>query len=272
LTASHTRDVRRDPRPLVIYVVAVDLKTAGLRFAVTKGTPTLDADDIHQLQASTTSQFLDEYGVQVAINGDFFSPFWSHHLFNYYPAVGDWVKVNGMGSAEGTIYAQGWRTHGTLYLSQDNQLSFDQPMEALYNAISGNTFCLRDGVLPTSEFKSDYETELQPRTAVALSQDSQTLLLILVDGRQPNYSEGVSLTELGQIALEYGGYTALNLDGGGSTTLVIEDEDGEPLILNSPIDNYIPGRERPVANHLGIFAQQVSSLDVSEIAEVVPSH
>jgi hypothetical protein len=35
--------------------------------------------------------------------------------------------------------------------------------------------------------------------------------------------------------------------------MVIEGENGEATVLNSPIDNYIPGRERPVANHLGVF-------------------
>jgi hypothetical protein len=35
--------------------------------------------------------------------------------------------------------------------------------------------------------------------------------------------------------------------------MVIEGEDGQPVILNSPVDQYVPGRERPVANHIGIF-------------------
>jgi len=46
---------------------------------------------------------------------------------------------------------------------------------------------------------------------------------------------------------------AMAMDGGGSSTLVVEDDDGSPIILNTPIDNYIPGRERPVGNHLGIY-------------------
>jgi exopolysaccharide biosynthesis protein len=41
---------------------------------------------------------------------------------------------------------------------------------------------------------------------------------LIVDGRQPNYSEGVTLPELAQIAIDYGAYTALNLHGGGSST------------------------------------------------------
>jgi exopolysaccharide biosynthesis protein len=91
---------------------------------------------------------------------------------------------------------------------------------------------------------------------VALDERERTMLLMVVDGRQPNYSEGVTIAELADIMIEYGGYTALNMDGGGSTTLVIEGEDGEPLILNSPIHHHIPGQERPVGNHLGIYAQR----------------
>ena len=85
------------------------------------------------------------------------------------------------------------------------------------------------------------------------------MIILLVDGRQPNYSEGVTMAELVGILREYGAYSALNLDGGGSTTLAIEGESGEPVLLNSPIDNRIPGRERPVANHLGIFARRIET-------------
>ena len=53
--------------------------------------------------------------------------------------------------------------------------------------------------------------------------------------------------------IDIGAHDAMNLDGGGSSTLVVRGEDGQPRILNSPIDLYIPGRERPVGNHLGIY-------------------
>jgi hypothetical protein len=43
------------------------------------------------------------------------------------------------------------------------------------------------------------------------------------------------------------------MDGGGSSTLVVEGKDGLPQILNTPIDNLVPGRERAIGNHLGIF-------------------
>jgi exopolysaccharide biosynthesis protein len=84
------------------------------------------------------------------------------------------------------------------------------------------------------------------------------MILILVDGRQPNYSEGLTLLEFARLFAEFGAWNAINFDGGGSTTLAIQNEKGQPEILNCPVDNYIPGRERPVANHLGITARRVT--------------
>ena len=94
---------------------------------------------------------------------------------------------------------------------------------------------------------------LHPRTAVGSAGDGSTLWLVVVDGRQPNYSEGVTLSELADIFLELGAYRALNLDGGGSSTMVMQGLLG-PELLNAPIHTNIAMRQRPVANHLGIFA------------------
>jgi exopolysaccharide biosynthesis protein len=57
------------------------------------------------------------------------------------------------------------------------------------------------------------------------------------------------------LLIDQGAFMGMSLDGGGSSTMVIEGNGGEPMILNSPIDNYIPGRERPVGTHLGIYVK-----------------
>lgn len=67
------------------------------------------------------------------------------------------------------------------------------------------------------------------------------------------------MDELADLLLEYGAYSAINMDGGGSVTLVVEGPDGKPEVLNSPIHARIPGLERPVANHLGIYALPIES-------------
>ena len=95
-----------------------------------------------------------------------------------------------------------------------------------------------------------------PRTAIALDQTRQTMWLLVVDGRQPDYSVGVTREELAHLAVEVGAYTAINMDGGGSSTLVVSGSSG-PEVLNAPYHTRIRMRERPVANHLGIIASEL---------------
>jgi exopolysaccharide biosynthesis protein len=100
------------------------------------------------------------------------------------------------------------------------------------------------------------DAELDPRTAVGINKNGRWLYLVVVDGRQPFYSDGATFTELAELFVDIGAYYAMALDGGGSSAMVVRGEDGRPVILNSPIDHYIPGTERPVANHIGIYLEE----------------
>jgi exopolysaccharide biosynthesis protein len=67
-----------------------------------------------------------------------------------------------------------------------------------------------------------------PRTAVGIRADG-TLLFVTVDGRRPDESVGMSLREMTDLMLELGCVSAINLDGGGSTTMVIDGK-----VVNRP--------------------------------------
>ena len=250
---TYIRDVRQEPRPLIIHVVQIDLTTPGLSFLVTPG----NSIDGHEVRAQTASQFLSKYHLQLAINGDFFWPWWYHTIFDYYPHVDDPTDVNGFAASRGTVYSEErpGDPRPTLFLSQDNRAGIDQPIGAVYNAISGLPLIVEVGRISTEIKPDEYYAGVHPRSAAGLNRDKRTLLLFVVDGRQPNYSEGVTLPELAQIAIEYGADSAFNLDGGGSSTLVIEDSAGRPQVLNSPIHASVPGMERPVGNHLGVWVK-----------------
>lgn len=185
--------------------------------------------------------------MQIAINGDGFSPWWSRSVADYYPHAGDPVHPRGDAASRGRVY---WSTPDpfpSLYISSRNKLSFEAPAKP-YNAISGESMLVMGGqVIPELN-----AVDLHPRSAVGYSRNGRYLYLVVVDGRQPHYSEGMTLQELADFMIQLGAQYAMNLDGGGSSTLVVEGPDGTPRVLNSPIDNYIPGRERPVANHLGV--------------------
>ncbi len=247
---TYLRDVREDPRPMVIHIVRVELDAPGVGFLVTPGDPGAD----RPFQAQRTSDFLDQHGLQVAINGSFYKPAHDISPLDCFPHTGNRVELEGDASSQGELIpTRSDSDYRTLYLSATNEATFKNPGQ-VYNAISGSLIFVERGETGTLG-NHPYITQPQPRTAVALDEQGETLLLVVVDGRQPNYSEGVTIAELAGIVIDYGGYTALNLDGGGSSTLVVEGADGEPVILNSPIHNRIPGRERPVANHLGVYAQ-----------------
>ncbi len=241
----YQREVRQSPRPLVIHIVTIDLRTPGLRFLVTPGDPEAELSS----KARTTTRFLKEFDLQVAVNGDGFTPWRSNTILDYYPHSGDPVEPVGLAASQGTLYSALSDAEPVLYISRTNQARFNTPTARIYNAISGNLMLVEQG-----QALSGLDESRQPRTAIGLDKAARRLIIVVVDGRQPGYSEGASLDELAGILLAHGAHTAMNLDGGGSSTLAVQDALGGASLLNSPINNGIPGRQRPVANHLGIFA------------------
>lgn len=242
----YQRIVRVSPRPAIIHVLKINMKTNGLRVLVT---PPDDPKSDRPLSARTTSQFLQEFHLDIAINGDGFSPWWSRGPADYYPHAGDPVATRGEAASRGTVYGrEPEEPFPTLYISQKNSLSFDPPNKS-YDAISGEARIVMGGS-PVEGFTN---AEAHPRTAIGYSQNGKFLYLVVVDGRQPFYSQGATLDELARLMIQLGAHDAMSLDGGGSSTMVVRGGDGKPRILNSPIDLYIPGRERAVANHFGIY-------------------
>ena len=134
-----------------------------------------------------------------------------------------------------------------LYVTRSGGLTFRKPGRPFF-AIAGDRYLVEGG-----EKVSDLDdVERHPRTALGFNKNGRWLYLVVVDGRQPFYSAGATYDELADILMAHGAHFAMSLDGGGSSTMVIDEGSG-PHILNSPIDQYVPGRERAVANHLGIY-------------------
>jgi hypothetical protein len=247
---TYRRVVRILPRPMIAHIISIDTRKKGISFLVTPP----DSEGDRPLNARTTSQFLDEFELQIAVNGDGFAPWWSNSPADFYPHVGDPVTPLGYTASNGQVYWLGLNEgdigiEPTLYISRRNALSFNNRPNRISSAISGDRMLVVKGeILPDLD-----NEELDPRTALGINRNGRYLYIVVVDGRQPFYSDGATFAELAELLRQQGAFMAMAMDGGGSSTLVVEGEEGLPRILNTPIDNYIPGRERPVGNHLGIY-------------------
>ncbi len=119
------------------------------------------------------------------------------------------------------------------------------------SAVGGGPRLLVDGQIAVDwaaeGFDAGFAGSLNPRTAVGTSRDGRHLFLVTVDGRQA-ISKGVSLPGMAQILKRYGAWNAINLDGGGSTTLAADG-----LTVSSPGGD---GTERPVADMLLVYSDR----------------
>ena len=244
----YIREIYTTPRKMIAHVLVVDTFYASMEFLVTPPDHNLDAAPIC---ARSTTEFLEKHKLQVAINGDGY--------VHVNPALvsgvscpdgRDLLNPNSYSASQGVVYSQRRSVdQPIMYINQKGRTSFDELQGTVYNAISGDRWLVKKGKIPVGL----ESTVLEPRSAVGVSENGRWMLLIVVDGRQPGYSEGCTLTELADMLIKYGGaYNAINLDGGGSSAMVIE-KDGKAEVLNSPIEGGIAGRQRYVANHLGIW-------------------
>jgi hypothetical protein len=106
-------------------------------------------------------------------------------------------------------------------------------------ALTGNALLVKKRQLLVSD-----DGEMHPRTAVGVDRDTKELIVLVVDGRR-DFSRGYTMVELGKMMLRLGAEDALNLDGGGSTTLAAMQK-GKLGVINTPSDGY----QRSVPNGL----------------------
>ena len=121
-------------------------------------------------------------------------------------------------------------------------------------AIAAGPHLLQDGRVVPLHRALAAEGGKGPRTAIGLSADRRRAWIVVVDGRQKGYSMGADNATLVTLFRELGADDAMSFDGGGSSTLAMADGTGA-IVLNRPIHTGIPGRERPVANALLVFAR-----------------
>ena len=222
-----------------MFVLEVDLKEAHLTMKASS--PNEEGKLKTKQQMTLQALAYDKSGSRVlaAVNGDFFAK---------------------DGTPQGIYYRNGTCLKGTM---TDNVCTFfaitknkraiigsydeyDSYKENIQEAVGGRVRLMTNGnVLPQTV------TALEPRTAIGVTDDNVVYILV-ADGRNFWYSNGMRYAEMGAVMKALGAKNAINLDGGGSSTFIILKiagfEDGRFAIRNWPYDN--GGVEREVANGL----------------------
>ena len=222
-----------------MFVLEVDLKEAHLTMKASS--PNEEGKSKTKQQMTLQALAYDKPGSRIlaAVNGDFFAK---------------------DGTPQGIYYRNGTCLKGTM---TDNVCTFfaitknkkaiigsydeyDSYKEDIQEAVGGRVRLMTNGnVLPQTV------TALEPRTAIGVTDDNVVYILV-ADGRNFWYSNGMRYAEMGAVMKALGAKNAINLDGGGSSTFIIRKiagfEDGRFAIRNWPYDN--GGVEREVANGL----------------------
>lgn len=204
--------------------------------------------------AENTSHFLEQYGVQAAVNGGFYQ---SSSGPNDVP-LGTPEDVLGMAISEGIVVSPASTSlHAATFLFTSNNVPIFIPNNfpgtnaaGIYTAISGNLALLVNG----TNVQSPNPSDLDPRTAFGLSEDLRYLFLMTIDGRQPGWSDGADFFNTGEWLKRFGAHHGINVDGGGSTTMVMADCDGKGVRLNRSSFVAAYGRERIIGHNFGVRA------------------
>ena len=229
--------------PNNLFILKIDLQAKGIKPYVTPEDCTKNADNTIQCNAIPTSEFVQKYKTQVAVNASFFAmSAGTNQARGYTVSNGSPYQYNLM---EENKYL------ATIGFTQKNEFLFGaNNQEDMYNAVSGSTYLVKTGEAVSR--KPENDSEKAPRTVAGIDKTGRYLYLIVNDGRTDN-SVGMTLTEISKEMVRLGVYTGVNLDGGGSSTMVVAGKG----VVNTPSNkdkNGTPGTERKVAVHLGFFA------------------
>ena len=247
----HARVNLTTPRTLAINVLRVDLRDPNIRFTTTGRAANWSENNVETTKQTTrgfiTSTRAAGVPVLVAINASPWTP-WPAPV----PDPGH-ANLYGLAVANGRVVSPGDGYH-TMIVGRNLTPSMATttsatPVTDVLQAASGFSFCLRNATPQNGSGTNE------PRTGYGLSQDGLFLFFMTVDGRQSGYSDGCTVYELGDFLRQFGAYTGLEMDGGGSTTMATYNTStSSAQLLNVPSGRLFGSvAERAVGNNWGVY-------------------
>ena len=216
----------RDGKPVRAYIIAIERGAA----SVYTGTPqdgTVLLNKVSNVANQMKAANNNGKNAIAGVNADFFD-------------MGGTCLPRGLCVKEGELLSSasdrpwfGVHADGS-YVIGDGSSNFKKLDAAnkIISGVGGSDILMSDGKIATIS-STDFSTIRHPRTAVGYDSTGK-LYLVVVDGRQPSVSNGASLSDLASIFYSLGCTDALNLDGGGSSTVILKNSAGNYVTKNSP--------------------------------------
>jgi len=233
----YRHEMREDPK-LHLHVVTIDLTDPRVELAAYPCGDDPDGDaGPWQMTLNTVRETAAKRELDAAVNANFFAARDAVNVGGrrvpYFG--GNWARASGWLVSDGRIIS-GERAQATLVVGEDGRVRvgrFERLPAGTRHAVSGSQQIVTAGRLTA---RGDVRA---PRTAVGVSADGAKLVMLVVDGRALWHSVGMSETELGREMIRLGCADAINLDGGGSSTLVLRGPDDEvPRLRSRPSDGH----------------------------------
>ncbi len=205
----------------------------------------------YSAQRTPTSTLARRHGALAAINGSYFD-MQLHNPICYLRIDGKELGIN-TPQASDSLHRKYYQ-YGSLALSGGRPVIFVPDSARLAerrlpdsNIMTAGPLLIHKGRVVPLRNDRTFVTQRHNRTAIGIRDDG-TVLLVTIDGRT-RQSEGLSLPDLTRLMRYLGCRDALNLDGGGSTTMYVEGHPNDGIV-NHPSDNgrYDSGGERGVSN------------------------
>lgn len=207
-----------------VYVLEIDPKVS--RFQVTNTHESL----------VTPRMIATRTGAKYVLNGDMWdrvAPF----------------KPQSLAASDGFLYQPVQRDFRPfLNVMQNGNVEISHIAGLMYNCVSGVRYILKDGAKPAYLSGTDVQyVEKQPRTLAGVTSNGK-VILVVVDGRNPGVTDGVTLSQGADILKEFGSIYGIDLDGGGSSQIIVDG-----ALANVPMDIDGVSRERATVNHICIY-------------------
>jgi hypothetical protein len=255
----YSLDVRDNPA-LRLHIVRIDLTSADVALSAVAAGPGLEGTE-WTTSLQTVRTIAERERFDVAVNGDFFShdmgelEQWSKYR------TGAGARTMGPLVSDGrTVASRVAGPYSALLVDGRGRCSigtFEAVPAGARQFLCGNVELVRNGKRVVAAASEADACTRAPRTAIGLDRDGKTLTLVVIDGRRADFSAGMTLAEVADELVRLGCDSGLNLDGGGSSTLVFRDAGEDACrVVNCPSDGHQLSDslsfERPVASALGI--------------------